>query len=95
MSDRYYGISKGSKAFPFITVYQDPDALTLDQAQLDYDFLLKRRDKIVRAIARDIRENDITRQEDLTDELLSCREQVTNIDAHIANLIEYFPEVQR
>lgn len=92
---KFYGVSKGSKRFPYPETFKDPDAITFDQAQVEYDFLAARRTKLVRAIARDIRELDIKHEEDLTDDLLSCREQVRNIDKRLGFLADQFPEVVR
>lgn len=92
---RHYGVSKGSKRFPFREIIVDPDALGKEEAQSEYDFLMKRHQKIVRAMTRDIRELNIQHEHELTDDLLSCREQLRNIEARLRFITERFPEVVR
>ena len=91
---KYYGVSKGSKRFPYREI-RNEKTLSPEQAQSDYDFLLAKRTKLVRQIARDIQEHGIQKEEDLTEELLASHTVVRNIDKRLGELIEMYPEVER
>ncbi len=95
MADRYYGVSKGSKSFPFIEIVIDPSALNQTTAQAEYDRLFERRTKIIRTIARSIREAGLQPGDDIPATVVDMRHTVLNIDVRIVYLIELFPEVQR
>ncbi len=96
--NRHYGIAKGSKKFPFREQIIDVNAITFDQAQADWDFLTKRRVKLVRAVTRWYQEldiNDPSSITDIPDDVIAVKAMISDIDSTLANLIEQYPEVQR
>ncbi len=88
MRNKHYGVSKGSKTFPFRERVINPDAVTADKAQVEYDLLIKRRVKLIRVAAK-------WHPPLVLDEVMSLKCQITDINTKIMSLIEHFPEVER
>ncbi len=91
-SHKFYGISKGSKRFPFIEVPFTTPNLLPEQAMAEYDKLVAARTRTIKSMARWIaaQEGPIT---DLPEDFLAKKDQVDGIDIRIAELLEQFPEV--
>lgn len=92
--NRHYGISKGSQPFPFRETIIDVNAISFDQAQVDYDSLVKQRTKLIRVIAK-WAEDQTSPITDIPESVMLVKAQINDIEHNIMTLIEQYPEVER